>query len=100
MTSSVGMHDIGVFARQADILQLIWTITDTDICVYFFPTPNRRDRWVSSVVEFIYSVILHTLTVLPCRHKFKAYSETEKGKKKKNTSAYIKHVIFIYDSCF
>ncbi len=64
----LGMHDIGYFAdiRYADILQLIWpTIdTDTDIYVYFFPTPNHRDHRVSFEVEFTYSIIIHSLTVL------------------------------------
>ncbi len=62
------MHNNRLFAdiQYADILQLIWPIfdTDTDMYVYFFPTPNRRDRQVSSVVEFTCSIVLHTLTVL------------------------------------
>ncbi len=44
----VGMHNIGFFAdiRYADVLQLIWPIidTDTNMYVYFFPTPNCRDH--------------------------------------------------------
>ncbi len=56
------MHDIGFFADiwYASILQLIWSIidTDTDPCVYFFHKPNCRDQ-VSSVVEFTYSITMH-----------------------------------------
>ncbi len=46
-------------------LKLIWPIidTDTNIYVYFFPTPNCRDHQVSSVVEFTYSIIMHSLIV-------------------------------------
>ncbi len=62
--------DIGFFAdiQNADILQLIWPIidTDTDICI-FFPTPKCRDHQVSSVVEFTYSIIMQTLTVMACQ---------------------------------
>ncbi len=63
------MHDFGFFAdiQYADNLQLIWPIIDTDIYVYFLPTPNCRDHQVSSVVEFTYGIIMHTLTVLACR---------------------------------
>ncbi len=62
------MHDIEIFAniRCADILQLIWLIVDTDtnIYAYFcFATPNCRNQQVSSVVEFTYSIMMHTLTV-------------------------------------
>ncbi len=38
--------------------------TDTDTDIYFFPTPNSRDHQVSSVVEFIHSIIMHSLTML------------------------------------
>ncbi len=51
--------------QYANILQFIWPIidTDTDIYVYFFPTPNCRDHQVSSVVELTYSIIMHTLNM-------------------------------------
>ncbi len=57
------MQDTGFFADiQCDILQLIWPIidTDTDICVYFLPTPNCR-------VTFTVSIIMHALTMLAHR---------------------------------
>ncbi len=64
------MHDIEFFAdiQHADILQLIWSRgdTNTDICIYFFLTPNCRDRQVFAIEEFMYSIIMHTLTVLAC----------------------------------
>ncbi len=65
------MHDIGFFAdfQYANILQLIWLISDTDtnVYVYFFSTSNCRDHQVSSVVELTYSPTMHTLTVLAHR---------------------------------
>ncbi len=53
------MHDIGFFAdiQYADILHLVWLVTDTNIYRDF----NCRDQ-VSSVVNFLLSI--HTLTVL------------------------------------
>ncbi len=38
--------------------------TNTDMPVYFFPTPNCGDHQVTSVVEFTYRIIMHTLNVL------------------------------------
>ncbi len=63
------MHNIGFFAdiRYADILHLIWPIIDTDIYVYFFPTLSCRDHQVSAVVEFTYSIIMQTITLLAGR---------------------------------
>ncbi len=62
------MHGIGFFAdiRYANILQLIWPISDADtnICMHIFSPPNCRDHQVSSVVEFTYSVIMQTLITL------------------------------------
>ncbi len=65
----LGMHGIGFFAdnRYADILQLIWPISDRDDDIhmdFFFTTPNCRGGRVSSAVEFTYGIIMHTLTVL------------------------------------
>ncbi len=69
MCPPLGMHNIRLFAdiRHADTLQLIWPINDTNIYVYFFLTPNCRDLQVSSVVEFTYSIIMQTLTVMARR---------------------------------
>ncbi len=55
----VGMHDIGIFAniQYANILQLIWPIidTDTNVYVYFFPTPICRDHRSGISVQFYYT---------------------------------------------
>ncbi len=67
------MLDFFADIPYANILQLIWpwsiiiVYTDTNIYVYFLPTLNCRDHEVSSVVEFPYSIIMHTLTVLACQ---------------------------------
>ncbi len=81
----LGMHDIGFFAhiRYADILQLIWPIINIDIYVYFFPTPNCRDRHISSEVN-LQTVLLCRL--LLCWHKIQSlnlcniYSLCKRGK--------------------
>ncbi len=51
----------------ADIFQLTLQLIDIYVYVYFLPIPHRRDHQVSSVVEFIYSIISHTLTVMACQ---------------------------------
>ncbi len=67
------MHDNDFFAdiQYSNILQFIWLIIDTDtilIHMYiFFPTPICREHQVSSFVEFKYSIIMHTLTMLACQ---------------------------------
>ncbi len=104
----VEMHDVGFFViiQYADILQLIWPIINTDIYVYVFPTPKCRDDQTSSVVEFTYSIIMQTLTMLAHRQMQAWNTKLEMMKysfslqKKKNTWTYVKHVLFIYDNCF
>ncbi len=74
LSYTVGMHDVRFYAdiRYVNNLQLIWPIIniDTGIDVYFFPTPNCRDHQVSSMVEFTWSIIMHTYIVLAskCKH--------------------------------
>ncbi len=74
------MHDIGLLfdIPYADILQLIWPIIDTgtDIYIYMLSlTHNCRDHHVSSVVEFTYSIIIQTLTVLPRQQMQASYAK-------------------------
>ncbi len=90
----------------------MWPIINTNIyicvcvciCIYmfmFFSTPNCRDHQVSSGIEFTYSIIMRSLTVLVCQHMqndviFIPCPKEEKYLKLR----YGKHAIFIYDSCF
>ncbi len=74
-----GMHDIGFFA---DIWYFTTHLADNRYqyqYMYIFPhTPNCRDHQVSSVVEFTYSIIMHTYTVL-ARPKMQASRLTSDG---------------------
>ncbi len=67
----VGMHNFGFFVniRYADVLNLIWPITDTgtDIYVYIFPHTWLQRSSSLFCSEFTYSIIMQTLTMLACR---------------------------------